>query len=70
MAINRTALAKIHTGATATASLFPSGTNGYDAALDKQYAYNPAAAKKLLAQAGYPERILVHARDHRAGQRL
>jgi len=54
MAINRTALAKIHTGATATASLFPSGTNGYDAALDKQYAYNPAAAKKLLAQAGYP----------------
>jgi peptide/nickel transport system substrate-binding protein len=54
MAINRTALAAIHTGANATASLFPSGTKGYDAALDKKYAYNPAAAKQLLAQAGYP----------------
>jgi len=30
------------------------GVNGYDAALDKRFPYDPAAAKKLLADAGYP----------------
>jgi peptide/nickel transport system substrate-binding protein len=31
------------------------GVNGYDAALDKRFSYDPAAAKKLLGDAGYPE---------------
>ncbi|MEZ5701653.1 MAG: ABC transporter substrate-binding protein [Burkholderiaceae bacterium] len=30
------------------------GINGYDAALDKRLPYDTAAAKKLLAEAGYP----------------
>jgi peptide/nickel transport system substrate-binding protein len=30
------------------------GVNGYDEALDKRYPYDVAAAKQLLAEAGYP----------------
>ncbi len=30
------------------------GVNGYDPALDKRLPYNPDEAKKLLAEAGYP----------------
>lgn len=54
MAINRKQIAGLHTGATATASFFPSGTQGYDPALDSTYAYDPAKAKQLLTEAGYP----------------
>ena len=37
-----------------TALLVGPGVNGYDPALDKRFPYDPAAAKKLLAEAGYP----------------
>jgi peptide/nickel transport system substrate-binding protein len=35
-------------------SIFPSSSSFYDKSLTNVYAYNPAKAKKLLAQAGYP----------------
>jgi peptide/nickel transport system substrate-binding protein len=54
MAVNRKAIAKLHPGAVATASFFPPGTQGYDSGLESAYAYNPAKAKQLLAEAGYP----------------
>jgi peptide/nickel transport system substrate-binding protein len=38
-----------------TALMVGPGVNGYDAALDKRFPYDPAAAKKLLADAGYPD---------------
>ena len=33
----------------------PVGTVGYDKSLDSAYSYDPAKAKQLLAQAGYPQ---------------
>jgi peptide/nickel transport system substrate-binding protein len=38
-----------------TALMVGPGVNGYDPALDKRYPHDPAAAKKLLAEAGYPD---------------
>ncbi|MET8208894.1 ABC transporter substrate-binding protein [Streptomyces sp. NPDC005373] len=37
-----------------TEQVFSPHNEAYDPALDKTYPYDPAAAKKLLAQAGYP----------------
>jgi peptide/nickel transport system substrate-binding protein len=49
-----TIVKQLHPGDKATAQLFPSSATGFDPALNKQYAYDPAKAKQLLAQAGYP----------------
>jgi peptide/nickel transport system substrate-binding protein len=37
-----------------TTQLFAPGEEGYDASLNAKYSYNPAKAKQLLAEAGYP----------------
>jgi peptide/nickel transport system substrate-binding protein len=37
-----------------TTQLFAPGEEGYDASLNSTYSYDPAKAKKLLAEAGYP----------------
>ncbi|MGO4753566.1 ABC transporter substrate-binding protein, partial [Streptomyces sp. 2MCAF27] len=39
---------------TPTAQLFARGEDGHDAGLDNAYSYDPAKARKLLAEAGYP----------------
>ncbi|BAS14779.1 hypothetical protein AHiyo8_30820 [Arthrobacter sp. Hiyo8] len=36
-----------------TTQVFPPSSAAYDKSLDSRYAYNPAKAKELLAQAGY-----------------
>lgn len=55
-AIDRDAFVKaIHPGEVPTANALPADNPGYLPELDEQYAYDPDAAKKLLAQAGYPD---------------
>ncbi|MBP8534417.1 ABC transporter substrate-binding protein [Streptomyces sp. MK37H] len=39
---------------TPTAQLFAPGEDGYDVRLEDTYSYDPAKARKLLAEAGYP----------------
>ena len=41
--------------ATPTALMIGPGVNGFEAALNKRLPYDPAASKKLLSEAGYPE---------------
>jgi peptide/nickel transport system substrate-binding protein len=54
-AIDRAAIVKdLHPASRATAQLFPKGSQGFDPALDEEFGYDPAKAKQLLAQAGYP----------------
>ena len=47
------ALGKGH--GTQTAQIFPKSSAGYDPSLDSTYSYDPAKAKQLLADAGYPD---------------
>jgi peptide/nickel transport system substrate-binding protein len=48
--------AKVMRGfARPTALMVGPGINGYDQTLDKRFPYDPAGAKKLLAEAGYPD---------------
>ncbi|MGW1785359.1 ABC transporter substrate-binding protein [Streptomyces sp. NPDC002143] len=42
-------------GAQPTLQVFNPKASVYDAALDKAYSFDPTAAKKLLAEAGYPK---------------
>jgi peptide/nickel transport system substrate-binding protein len=55
-AIDRDGIAKtVYSGYGGPAGQYkPAGTDGYVAALDKQYPYDPAKAKQLLSDAGYP----------------
>src|SRR6185436_7736656 len=57
LAIDEEAIAaKVMRGfARPTALMVGPGVNGYDPALDKRYPHDTAAAKKLLAEAGYPD---------------
>ncbi|WP_326731662.1 ABC transporter substrate-binding protein [Streptomyces phaeochromogenes] len=54
-AVDRPALAKV-LGTTYQPfdQFVPAGVTGYDPSLDNKYNYDPAKAKRLLAQAGYP----------------
>ncbi|MGW7689367.1 ABC transporter substrate-binding protein [Streptomyces asiaticus] len=40
---------------TPTAQLFAPGEDGHDAGLEDTYSYDPAKARRLLAEAGYPK---------------
>lgn len=63
LAINRDAVLKAIFGGRGTAGLnfFPAGTGGYSEALGKLRAYDPAMARKLLAEVGYPDGFQVDA---------
>ncbi|WP_067460169.1 ABC transporter substrate-binding protein [Actinomadura macra] len=57
-AIDRNAIAKaLGAGYTPSAQIAPADTDGYDPALKNAYTYDPAKAKKMLADAGYPNGI-------------
>jgi len=57
MAFDREALLKaLQAGyGTVTEQVFPATSVGYDESLDSTYEYDPDGAKKLLAEAGYPD---------------
>lgn len=56
MSIDReTLINAIHPGERPTASVLPLDNPGYDADLETAFAYDPDAAKELLATAGYPD---------------
>lgn len=56
MAIDREAyVAAVHPGEVPTANALPADNPGFVPELDEEYAYDPDAAKALLAEAGYPD---------------
>lgn len=60
-AINRKALVQVQQAGYGSPAYqpFPKGFVGYDPKLADEYPYNPALAKKLLTQAGYPDGLSV-----------
>ncbi|MGO4431394.1 ABC transporter substrate-binding protein, partial [Streptomyces sp. MCAF7] len=56
MAFDRTKMVKrlLRGSGRPTEQIFNPKGPGHDPALDQTYAYDPAAAKRLLAEAGYP----------------
>lgn len=56
MAFDRKALLKTVAGGygTVTEQVFPKTSSAFDSSLDSTYAYDPAKAKALLKEAGYP----------------
>jgi len=55
-AVDRDAIAKALGGAyRPTAQIAPKGSDAFDASLDDAYDYDPAKAKQMLADAGYPD---------------
>lgn len=61
MAFDREALlTSLQSGyGTVTEQVFPKSSVAFDATLDSTYAYDPAGAKKLLADAGYPNGLTI-----------
>ena len=56
IAIDREAyVAAVHPGDVPTANALPAESDGYIPELEDEYAYDPEAAKELLAEAGYPD---------------
>lgn len=56
LAIDREAfVSAVHPGEVPTANVLPADSPGFIAELDEEYAYDPDAAKALLAEAGYPD---------------
>ena len=60
-AINRQAIVQVQASGYGTPAYqpFPKGFVGYDPSLASLYPYNPAKARQLLAQAGYPHGISI-----------
>lgn len=55
MAFDRAGLLKAGGGyGSVTEQVFPKTSSAFDASLDRTYSYNPAKAKALLKEAGYP----------------
>ncbi|ONH50299.1 hypothetical protein CcI49_35810 [Frankia sp. CcI49] len=60
-ALDRPALIKaLNAGVgSPTTQIFPTAGRAYDAELDKAYPHDPAKAKKLLSEAGYPDGVTI-----------